>query len=424
MSEEINYKKTKLACFFSFFAMAPVFALPPLLFVTFRETFGISYTLLGTLVLVNFCTQLGIDLIFTFFSKHFNIKKTVVAMPVLTTAGLVIYATVPWLFPEYAYAGLVAGTIIFSVSAGLSEVLVSPIFASIPSDDPKKVMSLLHSAYAYSVVTVVVLSTVFLKLFSSHMWMYLVLFWAIVPLISFWLYLTSPLPDVNVSSKGEKVSQKGRAVPLMLCTICIFLGGASENTMTNWISGFTENALEISKIWGDILGMTTFAILLGIGRSLYAKSGKSIVNSLILGMSGAALCYILTGLTDSPALSVVGCIMTGFFTAMLWPGSLIMMEEILPGSGVGAYALMAAGGDFGSSVAPQMLGIVVDKVSASSWACELSGFLALSPEQIGMKIAMVVTAIFPILGVIVLLYIKKHCYKNRLIHNNIRKAGI
>jgi hypothetical protein len=87
------------------------------------------------------------------------------------------------------------------------------------------------------------------------------------------------------------------------------------------------------------------------------------------------------------------------------------MEEKFPAPGIAAYALMAAGGDFGASLAPQGLGIVVDTVTASQWAAELSTRLSLSPEQIGMKAGMLVSAVFPILGVVLLLiairYFKK-----------------
>ena len=65
-----NYKRTRFTCFFTFPALTPAFVLPPILFATFRQMYGISYTLLGTLVLVNFCTQLGVDLIFAFFSRR------------------------------------------------------------------------------------------------------------------------------------------------------------------------------------------------------------------------------------------------------------------------------------------------------------------------------------------------------------------
>ena len=109
--DTFNYKRTKRICYYTNLAMSSVFSLPPLLFATFRELYGISYTLLGTLVLVNFCTQLGIDLIFSFFSKYFNIHKTIRLMPLVTAAGLCIYALIPTLFPQYAYAGLVVGTV-------------------------------------------------------------------------------------------------------------------------------------------------------------------------------------------------------------------------------------------------------------------------------------------------------------------------
>ena len=162
-----NYNRTKFSCYCAYVSTAPVFTLPPLLFMTFREFYGISYTLLGTLVLINFFTQLAIDLIFTFFAKHFDIHKTVKITPLITSLGLIIYAFVPTFFKDFAYLGLVLGTVIFSVSAGLGEVLLSPLVAACPSDNPEKDMSVLHSLYGYGVVSVVLLSTLFLKIFGT-----------------------------------------------------------------------------------------------------------------------------------------------------------------------------------------------------------------------------------------------------------------
>ena len=112
-------------------------------------------------------------------------------------------------------------------------------------------------------------------------------------------------------------------------------------------------------------------------------------------------------------IPLIACILTGLFTSMLWPGTLILMEENIPGVGVAAYALMAAGGDFGASVAPQLMGIVADKVKASAFAAGLSEKLSLTADQIGLKAGMLVTSIFPILGVILLLYIIKRFKKEK-----------
>lgn len=405
--KKTDFKRTKYACYYAYLSMSSVFCLPPLLFMTFQDMYGISYTLLGTLVLVNFCTQLTIDLIFSFFPKIFNIAKTVRIMPLLTSLGLLIYALIPWFMPDFAYAGFVIGTVIFSVSAGLSEVLLSPVVAAIPSEHPDKDMSLLHSLYAWGVFSVVIISTIFLNIFGTENWMYLTLIFAFLPLIASWMFATSPMPEMNISNSDSSNGKNKRNKTLILCVICIFLGSAAENTMSNWISSFMENALNVPKTYGDICGMALFAVLLGLGRTIYAKYGKNITNTLIIGMAGSVICYLTAGLSGSVILSFVACVLTGFCTSMLWPGTLIMMEEKILSPGVVGYALMAAGGDFGASVAPQLMGIIVDTVSASSWAAQLSTTMNISTEQLGMKFGMLIAAVFPFLGVLLLLYIKK-----------------
>ncbi len=409
-----NFKRTKFACYYTYLAMASVFSLPPLLFATFHEMYGISYTLLGTLVSVNFCAQLCIDLIFSFFSKHFNIHKTIRLMPLLTSLGLLVYAFIPMLFPQYAYAGLLIGTLLFSVAAGLSEVLVSPTIAALPSDTPEKDMSMLHSLYGYGVVGVVVVSTLFLQLVGYEYWMYLTCFWAVLPIIASVILHLSPLPNMDMEqSDGKAVKSHYRTTGLLLCLACIFLGACAENTMTNWISVYAETALNIPKVWGDIFGMSLFAILLALTRTAFAKYGKNIFTILGLSMLGSFICYVAVALSPNAVLSLLACVALGICTAMLWPGTLIFMEEKVPAVGVAAYALMAAGGDFGSSFAPQALGIVVDNIALTDWAASLGSTLSLSPEQVGFKVGMLLAAIFPLLGLFLLMYMKKFFTKHQ-----------
>jgi len=87
---------------------------------------------------------------------------------------------------------------------------------------------------------------------------------------------------------------------------------------------------------------------------------------------------------------------------------LILAEKHIPGLGVAAYALMAAGGDLGGSVGPQVLGAVVDTVSASAMAVKLGETLSLTPEQVGIKAGVLFAALFPILGTIVLILLIRY----------------
>lgn len=413
--DKLNYKRTKNACYFTYLAMSSVFALPPLLFATFREIYGISYTLLGTLVLVNFFTQLAIDLVFSFFSKHFNIHKIFRFMPFVTALGLCVYATIPTLFPQHAYTGLFIGTIIFSVAAGLAEVLVSPTIAALPSSTTDKDLSVLHSLYGYGFVSVVVISTLFLKFLGNKYWALLVFLWAVLPVVSSIVLMISPLPPMNMEGTSEKSAKnKQRTKGMALCVLCIFLGACAENTMSNWISVYAETVLDIPKVWGDILGMSLFAALLAVTRTVYAKYGKNIFKTLFISMSGAVVCYLAIAVSSNAAFSLAACVAVGICTSMLWPGTLILMEEKIPAIGVAAYALMASGGDLGASVAPQALGVIVDNIALTEWAKTLGNSMSLTPEQVGFKVGMLLAAIFPILGVILLLYMKRFFEKSAL----------
>ena len=401
-----NYKRTRLACYSTYLTMSTIFSLPPILFVTFHEMYGISWTLLGTLVLINFFTQLSIDLIFTFFSKYFNIKIIAKIMPLITSAGLLVYALVPTFFPHIAYFGFVVGTVIFSVSSGLAEVFLSPTIAALPSDNPQRDMSVLHSLYGVGVLSVILVSTLFLNIFGTGNWMYLTVILALCPIVSSVLFMLSPMPEMNTGSEMSGSSERAgkRFFGLALCVACIFFGSCAENAMTNWISGYMESALHVDKTIGDILGMAMFALLLVMARLLYAKYGKNIFKVLLLGMSGAAVCYVVAGVCPGVYVSFFACILTGFCTSMLWPGALIMMEENIPGAGVAAYAMMASGGDLGASVSPQLLGIVVDNVSVSAWAQKLALSSGMSVDEIGMRAGMLVCSVFPIIGTITLVF--------------------
>lgn len=409
-----GYDRTRLTCFFTNIAISSVFSVPPILFVTFHTEYGISYTLLGTLVAINFITQLTIDLIFSFFSKYFNIALTVRVMPLLTTAGLLVYALIPLFFPAHAYLGLVVGTIVFSVSAGLSEVLISPTIAAMPSEHPDRDMSFLHSLYGWGVLFNVLVATLCLRLFGEESWHYLIIALSVLPLVASLLFFFSPMPPMTISHPVGKGSSKKKKIGIFLCIGCIFLGSATENVMTNWISGFAENALGIDKVWGDIFGLAFFALLLSATRTLYAKYGKKIETVLLISMLGSVVCYLTAALAPSDTVALVAAALTGVTSSMLWPGTLILMEERMPGLGVVAYALMAAGGDCGASLAPQLVGVVVDNVALTDFARDLAARLATTPDAIGLKAGMLVTAIFPALGVLLVGYIKRYFKKNDL----------
>ena len=395
----INARRIKAACYSMNVSMAVVGNLPPLLFITFHKLYGISYSLLGLLVLLNFSTQLVVDLIFTFFSHKFDIQRTVKLTPVLTVIGLAVFTLWPTFMPDSAYLGLVLGTVIFSSSSGLSEVLLNPVITALPSDNTERDLSMLHSSYAWGAVGVVLAGAFYLFAFGSSAWQYLVMLMACTPLISFFLYLGADMPEIHTGSDGGFSASTLRSRQLWLCVAAIFLGGALECTMAQWCSGFTEVALGLPKIYGDIFGVALFSVMLDTGRTLYTKYGRNVEKVLLLGVCASFVCYLTAALSSSAILGLLACAFTGLYASMLWPGSIITVSERIPTGGVVMFALMAAGGDLGASVGPELVGIITDTVAANGKMLELAARLGMSGEQLGMKCGLLIGALFALIAI-------------------------
>ena len=388
-------------------SMAVVGNLPPLLFITFHKLYGISYSLLGLLVLINFSTQLLVDLIFTFSSHRFNIERTVKLTPVLTMAGLAVFTLWPTFFSGSAYLGLVIGTVIFSASAGLAEVLLNPVITALPSDNTERDLSMLHSSYAWGAVGVVLFGALYILLLGSSRWQYLVLIMACIPLVSFFLYAGAVMPEIKTGSEGGFSASTLKSRQLWLCAFAIFLGGALECTMAQWCSGFTEIALGLPKIYGDVFGVALFSIMLGTGRTLYTKYGRNVEKVLMLGVVACFVCYLTAALSGNAIVGLIACALTGLSASMLWPGSIITVSERIPTGGVVMFALMAAGGDLGASVGPELVGIITDTVAANDRMLALASRLGMTGEQLGMKCGLLVGALFALIAIPVYLALYK-----------------
>ena len=128
---------------------------------------------------------------------------------------------------------------------------------------------------------------------------------------------------------------------------------------------------------------------------------------LLWGAVGATVCYLTAAISNYPLLGLLACALTGFCVSMLWPGSLVVAQDYFPNGGVFIFAMMAAGGDLGASVGPQLIGVITDSVSSSPKMLAIADSLMLSPDQLGMKLGLFVGALFPLIAVFVYLYIHK-----------------
>ncbi len=397
---EARYRRVKWACYTASLSMSVVSNLSPLLFLTFHSRYGISYTHLGLLVLINFVTQLGVDLIFSFFSHKINMAKAVKLTPILTAIGLLLFALAPVLFEQAVYAGLVLGTVIFSASGGFVEVLLSPVIAAIPADDPDREMSKLHSVFAWGTVGVVLISSAYLYFVGTAHWQWLALAWSVIPILSIVLFLGASIPHMDTPERASGIVAHLKNRTFWFMIVAIFLGGAAECTMAQWASSYVESALGLPKLVGDVFGVALFGFALGLGRTLYAKHGKQIETFLMIGSIATTACYLCATLVPVPLVGLLACGFTGFCVSMLWPGTVIAATDRIPTGGVFLFAMLAAGGDLGASVGPQLIGSITDAAMLNPRLLAMAERLAISPEQLGMKLGMLIATAFPLVATV------------------------
>lgn len=390
MSLRTNYNHTVFACYFGYIIQAIVNNFAPLLFLTFREEFGIPLEKITTLVTINFLFQLFIDIVCAKVVDKIGYRKCIVAAQLFSALGIAGLGILPDVFPD-AYTGLIVAILLYATGGGLIEVLVSPIVEACPIKAKKAAMSLLHSFYCWGHLFVVLASTLYFHVFGIENWRYLAIVWAIIPLMNTFYF--SQVPITRLTEEGEQMSLKElfSSKKFLLFILIMMCAGASEQGMSQWASAFAEEGLGVSKTIGDLAGPSLFAITMGTSRVINSKISEKI--DLNKYMSACAvLCifsYALASFSGNPAFSLAGCAICGFSVGVMWPGSFSLASESFPRGGTAMFAFLALAGDFGCSFGPTVVGI------------------ATSVTDDNLKRGVFAAVIFPILLIVALRIMKK-----------------
>lgn len=355
-----NYNHTMYACFIGYIVQAIVNNFVPLLFLTFQATYNIPLSKITMLVTINFGLQLLIDLLSVSFVDRIGYRASMLLAHICAALGFLLLTILPEIFSD-PFIGLLIAVTIYAIGGGLLEVLVSPVMEACPTDNKEKAMSLLHSFYCWGHVGVVLLSTLFFKLFGIENWKILAVLWAIIPIINTILFTKVPMASlIEEGETGLTIPQLFSKKIFWLFLLIMVCAGASEQSVSQWASTFAEKGLGVSKTIGDLAGPMAFAILMGTSRAFYGKYGERINLDLFMIYSGilCVISYLCIALVPSPIFGLIGCALCGLSVGILWPGSFSKASASIRGGGTAMFALMALAGDLGCSSGPTLVGMV------------------------------------------------------------------
>lgn len=386
MTKQKNYKKTLIACYLGFVTQAISANFTPLLFLTFKNTYGIGLEKIALIPFVFYLTQLLIDFAATKFVDKIGYRTCVVSSQVLSAVGLVLMAILPELLP-LPFIGILIAVVLYAVGSGLIEVLVSPIVEACPFENKEGMMSFLHSFYCWGAVGVILGSTLFFTVFGVENWKILTLIWAVLPLYNAINFITCPIERLVEDGEGMRLGQLLRLPLFWLLILLMVCSGAAEASMAQWASAFTESAMGVSKTVGDLAGPCLFAMFMGISRVLYGKMSEKLDLIKTMSMCGvlSVICYLTASLSSLPIIGLSGCAFCGISVGIMWPGSISISSQKCPRGGTAMFAFLALAGDLGATVSPTMVGSVSNMADGN------------------IKIGLLVATVFPLILIFVLL---------------------
>ena len=355
-----NYNNTIKASFLGYVVQAIVNNFVPLLFVQMQKEFNIPLAQITILITFNFGLQLLIDMASTPFVDKIGYRASMLLSNACVIVGLTMITILPGVIGN-PFAGILISVCIYAIGGGLQEVLVSPIVEACPTDNKETIMSLLHSAYCWGHMAVVLISTAFFFMFGISSWRILAILWCIIPAIDFVMFTKVPIAKLE-SDDGEKGSigmlfgQKFFWI-MMLMMLC---AGASEQAVSQWASAFAEIGLGVSKTAGDLLGPMLFALCMAASRTIYGIHGRNMDLKRFMEFS-VILCiaaYIIIAMVPVPFIALLGCGLAGFSVGIFWPGTFSMASANVKGRGTLLFALLALSGDLGCSGGPTFAGLM------------------------------------------------------------------
>lgn len=404
---EISYTKTRVSCYLGYVTQATVNSLLPLLFVTFQRNFGITLDQIALLISMNFGIQLVVDLLATKFVDKIGYRASALLAHVCAAVGLCGVGIFPMLFAD-AYAGLVLAVAISAVGGGIIEVIISPIVEALPGEKKAASMSLLHSFYCWGCVAVIGLSTVFFNVVGLEQWYILPLLWALVPITGVVLFSKTPLVKLVEDHQRTPLKRLFTKKLFMLFLVFMVCAGAAEQAMSQWASLFAELGLGVSKTMGDLLGPLSFALFMGISRTIYGLWGAKwdLNKTLLLSAMLCVASYMLTVFSPIPLLALFGCTLCGFSVGLMWPGTISMTSKFFPVGGTAMFAILALAGDLGCASGPGVVGVVSSAAKDGMFATMQSWFPSNSPMESGLKTGLFVASIFAVVLVVGLLALR------------------
>jgi fucose permease len=297
----------------------------------------------------------------------------------LTAASLAAMALAP------TYAVLAAALFAAGLAAGMLDMILSPVVAALNPERRAVAMNWLHSFYCVGAVVTILAGTVALE--AGLGWRRSCLLLVPLPLFLLAAFLPLRFPSLVAGGRRVRLRRLVRQRWFLGALAAIFLGGATELGMAQWLPAFAERALGYSP-WVAGTALLLFSVAMAAGRmAAGAWGGKTDPCLLMAWGCGATVVLFGAGaFSPLPGVALAACVAAGFTGSALWPTLLAVTADRHPEGGATMFGALGAMGNAGGIFMPWAVGWVSDR-SDLHWGLSISALapMALLPLVLWLR---------------------------------------
>jgi fucose permease len=169
-------------------------------------------------------------------------------------------------------------------------------------------------------------------------------------------------PALVAESERQSVRELIRERWFVAALVAIFLGGATELGMAQWLPAYAETSLGFPT-WVGGTSLLLFSVAMAAGRMIIGVLGHRMDPFAIMawGCALSVVLFIAGSFLPVPGLALAACIAAGFTGSCLWPTTLAVTADRYPQGGASMFGALTALGNAGGIFMPWLVGWVADR---------------------------------------------------------------
>ena len=348
-------------CYAAMMSLAIGINLLPIFLVTIQHSFpgaqgaGLTQEQLGRIASVTFIGLVASIFITGPLADRFGAKLFAIAGNVMLVAGLIVTAWSP------TYEVLLCANFLLGLGAGTLDMVLSPVVSALNPEERTGSMNWLHSFYCVGATLTVLAGSAALQYGIS--WRTASLLLIILPALLSFAFITQKFPDLTEeSSERTPLSELGRNPWFIGSLLAIFLGGATELGMAQWLPAYAELSLKFPQ-WVGAAALFFFSVAMAIGRMGIGALSQRIDSFVIMawGCGFSVILFLIGSFSPNGVLALAACVLAGLTGSCLWPTMLAVTADKFPNGGATMFGALAAFGNAGGIFMPWLVGLIADK---------------------------------------------------------------